>query len=78
MSDHTHVRPWRHIERRKSRKIRVGSVEVGAVFPAEKGCTWSFWLGTVTGPHHKARSVDAAKAAITKLFCERTGLPVKT
>ena len=28
-----HIRPWRHIERRKSRKIRVGSVEVGGDAP---------------------------------------------
>ncbi|MBN9242450.1 MAG: SAM-dependent methyltransferase [Mesorhizobium sp.] len=57
---------------------KLGSVEVGAVFPDPdaKGCTWSFWLGTITGPHHKARSIDAAKAAITKLFAERTGLAV--
>jgi arginyl-tRNA synthetase len=33
MSDHTHVRPWRHIERRKSRQIRVGSVLVGGDAP---------------------------------------------
>jgi hypothetical protein len=57
---------------------KLGSVEVGAVFPEEKGCTWSFWLGSVTGPHKKARSIDAAKAAITKQFAERTGLAVST
>ncbi|MEM9058877.1 MAG: flavodoxin-dependent (E)-4-hydroxy-3-methylbut-2-enyl-diphosphate synthase [Pseudomonadota bacterium] len=28
-----HIRPWRHIERRKSRKIHVGSVEVGGDAP---------------------------------------------
>ncbi len=33
MTDHTLVRPWRHIDRRKSRKIRVGSVEVGGDAP---------------------------------------------
>ncbi|MDR3511565.1 MAG: hypothetical protein P4L73_20765, partial [Caulobacteraceae bacterium] len=31
--DASHVRPWRMIERRKSRKIRVGSVEVGGDAP---------------------------------------------
>lgn len=56
---------------------KLGSVEIGAVFPDEKGCTWSFWLGTVTGPHNKARSVEAAKAAILKKFAERTGLAVR-
>lgn len=52
----------------------LGSIEVGAVFPEEKGCTWSFWLGTVHGPQKRAKSVDAAKAAIDKLFREKTGL----
>jgi (E)-4-hydroxy-3-methylbut-2-enyl-diphosphate synthase len=33
MADHTLLRPWRHIDRRKSRKIRVGSVEVGGDAP---------------------------------------------
>ena len=31
--DHTHVRPWRHIERRKSRQIMVGNVPVGGGAP---------------------------------------------
>ena len=31
--DHPHVRPWRAIQRRPSRKIRVGSVEVGGDAP---------------------------------------------
>lgn len=57
---------------------KLGSVDVGAVFPEEKGCTWSMWLGSVTGPHHKARTVEAAKAAIIKKFVERTGLAVAT
>lgn len=55
---------------------KLGSVEVGAVFPNDKGCTWSFWLGTVAGPQKKAKSIDLAKAAITKLFVEKTGLAV--
>src|SRR3954469_13376366 len=33
MSALDHVRPWRAIERRVSRKIRVGSVEVGGDAP---------------------------------------------
>ncbi|MDB5462883.1 MAG: 4-hydroxy-3-methylbut-2-en-yl diphosphate synthase, partial [Phenylobacterium sp.] len=31
--DHTSIRPWRAIQRRVSRKIRVGSVEVGGDAP---------------------------------------------
>jgi hypothetical protein len=41
---------------------KLGEIEVGAVFPDEKGCTWSFWLGAVTGQHKRAKTVDAAKA----------------
>ena len=33
VQDHTHVRPWRAIDRRVSRKIRVGNVEVGGDAP---------------------------------------------
>ena len=32
-SDLGHIRPWRHIERRKSRQIRVGDVRVGGDAP---------------------------------------------
>ena len=31
--DVSHIRPWRAIERRKSRKIRVGNIEVGGDAP---------------------------------------------
>lgn len=51
---------------------RTGEVEVGAVFPdGEKASAkWSFWLGSIASPHHKARSVDAAKAALLKRWGE--------
>jgi len=54
---------------------KLGSIEIGAVFPEDKGCTWSFWLGSYVGStQKKARSTDAGKAAIVKQFVERTGL----
>lgn len=53
---------------------KLGDIEVGAVFPEEKGCTWSFWLGSFSGPHKRARTVKAGKAQIEKLFREKTGL----
>ncbi len=31
--DHTHIRPWRQVERRKSRKVMVGNVPVGGDAP---------------------------------------------
>jgi len=33
MMDHNHIRPWRNIERRKSRQIMVGNVPVGGDAP---------------------------------------------
>lgn len=51
---------------------KSGAIEVAAVFPTTggKGATWSFWLGSVTGPHIKARSVEAAKAALVRRWSE--------
>ena len=43
--DHTHVRPWRAIERRKSRQIHVGSVPVGGDAPI----TVQSMTNTITG-----------------------------
>lgn len=56
----------------------LGSVEVGAVFPDRddpKKTTWAYWLGlaTFTG-QKKAKSVEAAKAALLKKFRDATGL----
>jgi len=56
---------------------KLGTIEVGAVFPEDKGCTWAFWLGTVAAKQTKAKSVEAGKAAIVKQFVENTGLAVK-
>ena len=69
---------WRQDYRQRpdSRLVAyLGTIEVGAVFPDKDGtCTWSFWLGTVHGPQKSARTVEKAKAAIEKMFFERTGL----
>lgn len=53
---------------------KFGEIEVGAVFPEEKGCTWSFWLHGVHGPQKRAKTIDAGKALVEKLFYQRTGL----
>lgn len=54
---------------------RLGSIDVGAIWPDEKGCDWSFWLHGVHGPHIRARSIDKAKIALARKFTEKTGLP---
>ncbi|TAM99325.1 MAG: hypothetical protein EPN45_16200 [Rhizobiaceae bacterium] len=58
---------------------RLGTIDVGAVFPDRNNptqTTWAFWLGMPAGAaaQTKAKSVDAAKNALLKRFCEATGL----
>jgi (E)-4-hydroxy-3-methylbut-2-enyl-diphosphate synthase len=62
--DHTHVRPWRAIERRKSRQIHVGSVAVGGDAPI----TVQSMTNTVTG------DADATIAQIREL--EEAGIDI--
>ncbi|HEY2660092.1 MAG TPA: flavodoxin-dependent (E)-4-hydroxy-3-methylbut-2-enyl-diphosphate synthase [Caulobacteraceae bacterium] len=67
--DHTHVRPWRAIERRKSRKIRVGSVEVGGDAPI----TVQSMTNTVTADANatigQIRELEEAGADIVRVSC---------
>ena len=51
---------------------KSGEIELGAVFPDGdgSGAEWSFWLESVAGPHHRARTVKAAKAALAKRWRE--------
>jgi (E)-4-hydroxy-3-methylbut-2-enyl-diphosphate synthase len=64
-----HIRPWRRIERRKSRKIRVGAVEVGGDAPI----TVQSMTNTPT-PDAKAtidqiRRLEEAGADIVRVSC---------
>ena len=67
--DHTHVRPWRMIDRRKSRKIRVGSVEVGGDAPI----TVQSMTNTVTADAgatiDQIRRLEEAGADIVRVSC---------
>ena len=51
---------------------KSGEIELGAVFPDGdgSGAEWSFWLGSIAGPHHRARTVKAAKAALIRRWRE--------
>jgi len=51
---------------------KTGEIEVGAVFPDgdSSGARWCFWLGAITGSHKRARTVDAAKAALERRWRE--------
>ena len=68
-SDLAHVRPWRAIQRRPSRKIRVGSVEVGGDAPI----TVQTMTNTVTGDAgatiDQIRQLEEAGADIVRVSC---------
>jgi (E)-4-hydroxy-3-methylbut-2-enyl-diphosphate synthase len=67
--DHQHVRPWRVIDRRKSRKIRVGHVEVGGDAPI----TVQSMTNTVTADANatigQIRQLEEAGADIVRVSC---------
>ncbi|MBL8551810.1 MAG: flavodoxin-dependent (E)-4-hydroxy-3-methylbut-2-enyl-diphosphate synthase [Hyphomonadaceae bacterium] len=64
-----HIRPWRRIERRKSRKIRVGAVEVGGDAPI----TVQSMTNTVTADAKatiaQVRRLEEAGADIVRVSC---------
>ncbi len=43
---------------------KLGDIEVGAVFPDEKGASWSFWLKCRFSDIKPAKSVNAAQNAL--------------
>ncbi len=49
-----------------------GTLEVGAIFldNDKAACRWAFFVGAISSPHVSARSVDAAKRALTKRWNE--------
>ena len=49
-----------------------GALEVGAIFldNDKAACRWAFFVGAISSPHVSARSVDAAKRALTKRWNE--------
>ena len=69
MSDHTHVRPWRHIERRKSRKIRVGSVEVGGDAPISVQSMTNTPTTDAAATIDQIRQLEEAGADIVRVSC---------
>ncbi|HEY8190296.1 MAG TPA: flavodoxin-dependent (E)-4-hydroxy-3-methylbut-2-enyl-diphosphate synthase, partial [Micavibrio sp.] len=62
--DHSHLRPWRMIQRRRSRRIMVGAVPVGGDAPI----TVQTMTNTLT--HDIAATVAQIKA------CEEAGVDI--
>lgn len=68
-SDHTHVRPWRMIQRRPSRKIRVGSVEVGGDAPISVQSMTNTITADANATINQIRALEEAGADIVRVSC---------
>lgn len=67
--DHTHVRPWRQIERRKSRKIHVGSVPVGGDAPITVQSMTNTLTADAQATIAQIRALEEAGADIVRVSC---------
>ena len=64
-----HIRPWRAIERRKSRKIRVGSVEVGGDAPISVQSMTNTPTSDARATINQIRQLEEAGADIVRVSC---------
>jgi len=67
--DHTHLRPWRAIQRRPSRKIRVGSVEVGGDAPITVQSMTNTLTVDAQATIAQVRELEEAGADIVRVSC---------
>jgi (E)-4-hydroxy-3-methylbut-2-enyl-diphosphate synthase len=67
--DHTSVRPWRAIQRRKSRKIRVGDVEVGGDAPITVQSMTNTLTADAQATIAQIRQLEEAGADIVRVSC---------
>ena len=67
--DHTHLRPWRHIERRKSRQIHVGSVPVGGAAPITVQSMTNTLTADAAATIDQIRQLEEAGADIVRVSC---------
>ena len=67
--DHTHIRPWRIIQRRPSRKIRVGSVEVGGDAPISVQSMTNTLTADANATINQIRQLEEAGADIVRVSC---------
>ena len=67
--DHTQVRPWRHIERRKSRKVWVGDVAVGGDAPITVQSMTNTVTSDVKATIEQVRALEVAGADIVRISC---------
>ena len=69
VQDHTHVRPWRAIDRRASRKIRVGKVEVGGDAPITVQSMTNTLTADAAATLEQIRQLEEAGADIVRVSC---------
>lgn len=67
--DHTSIRPWRAIQRRPSRKIRVGSVEVGGDAPITVQSMTNTLTADAAATIDQIRQLEEAGADIVRVSC---------
>jgi len=67
--DHTQLRPWRTIERRVSRKIRVGNVEVGGDAPITVQSMTNTLTSDAGATIDQIRQLEEAGADIVRVSC---------
>lgn len=67
--DHTHIRPWRQIARRKSRQIFVGKVPVGGDAPITVQSMTNTLTHDVAATVAQIRALEAAGADIVRVSC---------
>ncbi len=69
MSDHTAVRPWRQVLRRKSRQIMVGKVPVGGDAPITVQSMTNTVTHDVAATIEQVRGLEVAGADIVRISC---------
>ncbi len=69
MSDHTAVRPWRQVLRRKSRQIHVGEVPVGGDAPITVQSMTNTVTHDVPATIDQVRALELAGADIVRISC---------
>jgi (E)-4-hydroxy-3-methylbut-2-enyl-diphosphate synthase len=67
--DHTLVRPWRHIERRKSRQIHVGAVPIGGDAPIAVQSMTNTVTGDAAATIGQIHQLEEAGADIVRVSC---------
>jgi (E)-4-hydroxy-3-methylbut-2-enyl-diphosphate synthase len=67
--DHTHLRPWRRIDRRKSRQIMVGKVPIGGDAPIAVQSMTNTLTADAAATIDQVRKLEEAGADIVRVSC---------